>query len=111
MNFLILSEEKHIKIMSFLSLRGSVDWTNEYIDCAACAEATTPYHFYYAQKCDLTGDIIVIADIHDIDYVRYRLFKVEGFDGKHCILFHADWCPHCKTMMPQWYKLEKEGGT
>ncbi|MDA9327254.1 formyltransferase family protein [Flavobacteriaceae bacterium] len=31
MNFLILSEEKHIKIMSFLSLRGSVDWTNESI--------------------------------------------------------------------------------
>lgn len=59
----------------------SVDWTNEYVDCAACAEATTPYYFYYAQKCDLTGDIIVIADIHDIDYVRYRLFKVEGFDG------------------------------
>jgi hypothetical protein len=59
----------------------SVDWTNEYVDCAACAEATTPYYYYYAQKCDLTGDIIVIADIHDIDYVRYRLFKVEGFDG------------------------------
>ena len=59
----------------------SVDWTNEYIDCAACAEATTPYYYYYAQKCDLTGDIIVIADIHDINYVRYRLFKVEGFDG------------------------------
>ena len=40
-------------------------------------------------------------------YVHLRMKKTENYQDKVIvvILYHANWCPHCKNMMPEWNSL------
>ena len=40
-------------------------------------------------------------------YVYVKMMKTENYSDKKIvlILYHADWCPHCKDMMPEWDKV------
>lgn len=29
-------------------------------------------------------------------------------DGVNILFFHADWCPHCKTALPEWTKFKNQ---
>ena len=36
--------------------------------------------------------------------------EMDNNDGSEAelMLFHVDWCPHCKTALPEWEKLKQE---
>ena len=40
-------------------------------------------------------------------YVHLRMKQTENYQDKAIvvILYHANWCPHCKNMMPEWNSL------
>lgn len=32
--------------------------------------------------------------------------EYKNYDGKMMVLFYAPWCPHCKSIMPEWQKFQ-----
>lgn len=62
--------------------------------------------------------ILILILISLFTYIDSRQFMLEGFTGsdedsskknkKKLILFHAEWCGHCKRMIPEWEKIKKE---
>jgi len=60
--------------------------------------------------------IVVLAVIAYIGFWLYKHFALrrEGMNGAGsdrgngeivCTLYYTDWCPHCKTVKPEWFKL------
>lgn len=61
--------------------------------------------------------IVVLAVIGLVAYWLYKRYmaKREGMNGSAgsdagngeivCTLYYTDWCPHCKTVKPEWAKL------
>ena len=43
-------------------------------------------------------------------YVHLKMRKTENYQNKSMvvILYHANWCPHCRNMMPEWDTLTSE---
>lgn len=61
--------------------------------------------------------IVVLAVIAYIGFWLYKRYVVRQREGMHgagsdsgngevvCTLYYTDWCPHCKTVKPEWFKL------
>lgn len=71
--------------------------------------------FKFAMKYKFTIILTIIAfNIFILAlFIIYRskIYKhIEGYtsdsiDEVNLIMFHVDWCPHCKTAMPSWNKI------
>ena len=67
---------------------------------------------------ELLTIILILILISLFTYIDSRQFMLEGFTGsnqdtdkkirKKLICFHAEWCGHCKRMMPEWKKFKQE---
>ena len=68
---------------------------------------------YYEMFMELTpmkkGVVLLIIGL--VAYYGYKHFWLrEGLEGgKNGVLrfFHADWCPHCQKVKPEWDRLKK----
>jgi protein disulfide-isomerase-like protein len=64
--------------------------------------------------------LILLVILGILYFIRQHFLAKEGFastaeefeeeiaGGKALVLFHADWCGHCKKFMPQWDAMSKE---
>ena len=64
--------------------------------------------------------LILLAVLGILYFIRQRYLSKEGFVAsaedfeqeisgqKVLVLFHANWCGHCKKFMPQWDEMSKE---
>ena len=58
--------------------------------------------------------VLILVLISIFTYIDTRQFMLEGFTSNdtsnvsNLMLFHADWCGHCKKMKPDWDKVSKE---
>lgn len=64
--------------------------------------------------------LILLAVLGILFFVRNRFLAKEGFASKAedfeeeiagqkaLVLFHADWCGHCKKFMPEWNSISQE---
>ena len=64
--------------------------------------------------------LILLAALGILYFIHQRYLTKEGFVAsaedfeqeisgeKVLVLFHADWCGHCKKFMPQWDTMSKE---
>jgi len=65
---------------------------------------------------ELLSVLLILILISIFTYIDTRQFMLEGFsntnssgDGKcKLMLFHADWCGHCKRMKPDWERVKGE---
>ena len=52
--------------------------------------------------------VAVSCVLNLISDIINKLFGREGFEGKkQLVFFHMNQCGHCKKMMPEWEKLER----
>ena len=64
--------------------------------------------------------LILLAVLGVLYFIRQRFLAKEGFASsaedfeeaiagkKALVLFHADWCGHCKKFMPEWDEISNE---
>jgi len=64
--------------------------------------------------CFFIGMIIIASALfkHFYDHRKYVTQTTESFFGdkkdRSLVLFHVDWCQHCKAILPIWNKFESE---
>ena len=42
------------------------------------------------------------------EFVPNHEYVIDNEKNGEAILFYTKWCPHCKTVMPQWMKYKKD---
>lgn len=58
--------------------------------------------------------LLIFVLISIFTAIDSRQYMLEGFTpdatsgSSNLMLFHADWCGHCKKMKPDWEKVKKE---
>ena len=64
--------------------------------------------------------LILLLVLGILYFIRQHFLAKEGFESnaeeleqtisgkKALVLFHADWCGHCKKFMPEWNKISNE---
>lgn len=63
---------------------------------------------------ELLAIVLILVLIGIFTYIDTREFMLEGFsgnqplEGSKLLLFHADWCGHCKKMKPDWDRVKSE---
>tara|TARA_Y100000022_G_C13178783_1_gene342298 strand:- start:3 stop:455 length:453 start_codon:yes stop_codon:yes gene_type:complete len=80
--------------MDFTSL-----FSNRYVLIASLILLFTVVGYYVYSKFMKTNQPTITDDIYEDD-------KNSGI--AELMMFHVDWCPHCKTALPEWEKLKKE---
>lgn len=58
-------------------------------------------YFLYRNYANPSNSETITDDIYE---------EMDNNDGSEAelMLFHVDWCPHCKTALPEWEKLKQE---
>ena len=58
-------------------------------------------YFLYRNYSNPSNSETITDDIYE---------EMDNNDGSEAelMLFHVDWCPHCKTALPEWEKLKQE---
>jgi len=58
-------------------------------------------YFLYRNYVNKSNSETITDDIYE---------EMNGNDGSEAelMLFHVDWCPHCKTALPEWEKIKTE---
>jgi thiol:disulfide interchange protein len=58
-------------------------------------------YFLYRNYANSGNSETITDDIYE---------EMDNNDGSEAelMLFHVDWCPHCKTALPEWEKLKQE---
>jgi len=63
--------------------------------------------FFVSLKNRVTGTEHFEEEENEVVQQNQETFAIKG-KGKQLVLFYAPWCPHCKTMMPDWDKFAAE---
>lgn len=58
-------------------------------------------YFLYSNYANQNNSETITDDIYE---------EMDNNDGSEAelMLFHVDWCPHCKTALPEWEKLKQD---